>query len=95
MGRRHRHLGLGAAASLAEPYELTFFPLDDGPNKLMDDSAIPKTMETNYRGLRGKKTALTVNKSTKPLIAKVFADMAAAVKVLETVGTARPGGRRT
>ncbi|MFI9847618.1 glycosyltransferase [Nonomuraea sp. NPDC051941] len=69
-----------ASASLAEPYGLRFIPLHDGPNTLIDDPQIREAIETNYRGLRGKKTALTVIKRTKPLMAKVFADMAAAAK---------------
>ncbi|MEV5889140.1 glycosyltransferase [Nonomuraea fuscirosea] len=39
-----------AMASLAEPYGLTFAPLHDGPNTLMDDPWIREAIETNYRG---------------------------------------------
>ncbi|MDP4511269.1 glycosyltransferase [Nonomuraea turcica] len=67
-----------ASASLAEPYGLPFAALDDGPNRLIDDPDIREAIETNYRGLRGKKIALTVIKRTKPLMAQVLADMAAA-----------------
>ncbi|TDD17749.1 nucleotide disphospho-sugar-binding domain-containing protein [Nonomuraea diastatica] len=69
-----------ASASLGEPYGLPYIPLDDGPNTLIDDPDIREAIETNYRGLRGKKIALTVIKRTKPLMAKVFADMIAAAE---------------
>ncbi|MFG1708045.1 glycosyltransferase [Nonomuraea sp. M3C6] len=68
------------SASVAQPYGLTYFPLDDGPNKLIDDSEIREAIENNYRGLRGKKVALDVMRRTKPLMARVMADMAAAAE---------------
>ncbi|WP_084962925.1 glycosyltransferase [Thermoactinospora rubra] len=68
-----------ASASLAEPYGMPFLPLDDGPNKLIDDPEIRQAIETNYRGLRGKKIALQVMRRTKPLMGQVFADMIRAV----------------
>ncbi|MEU8363845.1 glycosyltransferase [Nonomuraea sp. NPDC048882] len=69
-----------AMASLAEPYGLTFAPLHDGPNTLMDDPGIREAIETNYRGLRGKGVALEVMRRTKPLMARVFDDMATAAQ---------------
>ncbi|MEV4222769.1 glycosyltransferase [Nonomuraea sp. NPDC049725] len=65
-----------AMASLAEPYGLAFAPVHDGPNTLIDDPEILEAIETNYRGLRGKKVALRVMRRSKPLMARVFDDMA-------------------
>ncbi|MFI9561571.1 glycosyltransferase [Nonomuraea endophytica] len=69
-----------ASASLAEPYGLRFFPVHDGPNTLMDEVEIREAIETNYRGLRGKKIALQVMRRSKPLMARVLADMAETVE---------------
>ncbi|MGN9843963.1 glycosyltransferase [Nonomuraea sp. H19] len=70
-------LGAPAAlASIARGHGIPFAPLDDGPNKLIDDPGIREAIETNYRGLRGKKVALQVMRRSKPLMAKVFDDMA-------------------
>ncbi|GAA2851471.1 glycosyltransferase [Nonomuraea rubra] len=65
-----------AMAALAEPHGITFAPVDDGTNKLIDDPGIREAIESNYRGLRGKKVALEVMRRSKPLLAKVFDDMA-------------------
>ncbi|GAA1761568.1 glycosyltransferase [Nonomuraea bangladeshensis] len=65
-----------AMASLAEPHGIAFAPLHDGPNTLLDDPDIRQAVETNYRGLRGKKVALQVMRRTKPLMAEVFANVA-------------------
>ncbi|NRQ36951.1 glycosyltransferase family 1 protein [Nonomuraea sp. NN258] len=65
-----------AMAALAEPYGIAFAPLHDGPNTLIDDPDIRQAVETNYRGLRGKKVALQVMRRSKPLMAAVFDDMA-------------------
>lgn len=69
-----------ASAALAERYGLPFFPLNDGPNTLMDEPEIREAIETNYRGLRGKQVALRVMRRSKPLMARVIRDMAAAVR---------------
>ncbi|NUW44533.1 glycosyltransferase [Nonomuraea rhodomycinica] len=74
-------LGAPAAmASLAEPYGIPYAPLHDGPNTLIDDPEIRQAIETNYRGLRGKGIALRVMRRSKPLMAKVLDDMAAAAE---------------
>ncbi|MGP4101175.1 glycosyltransferase [Nonomuraea sp. KM90] len=71
-------LGAPAAmAGLAEPHGITYAPVDDGTNKLMDDPGIREAIDTNYRGLRGKKVALEVMRRSKSLMAQVFDDMAA------------------
>ncbi|RBQ20711.1 glycosyltransferase [Spongiactinospora rosea] len=70
-------LGAPAAmASLAEPYGIAFAPVHDGPNTLIADPRIRAAIETNYRGARGKKIALEVMRRSRPLMAKVFDDMA-------------------
>jgi sterol 3beta-glucosyltransferase len=65
-----------ASASLAEPYGLAFAPVHDGPNTLIEDPQIRAAIDTNYRGLRGKKVAWEVMRASKPLMARVFDDMA-------------------
>ena len=67
-----------ASASLVMPYGLQFVPVHDGPNTLVDDPQILEAIETNYRGLRGKRVAFEVMRRSKPLMARVFADMVAA-----------------
>lgn len=69
-----------ASAPLAEAHGLPFAPLDDGPNKLIDDPRIRLAIESNYRGLRGKLTAFNVIRATKPLMVAVFDDMATAAE---------------
>lgn len=56
-----------ASADLAEPYGIRFAPLDDGPNELIDDPEIREAIETNYRGIHGKRIALQVMRRSKPL----------------------------
>ncbi|HEY3684714.1 MAG TPA: glycosyltransferase [Streptosporangiaceae bacterium] len=70
--------GPAGLASVAEPYGIPYAPLDDGPNTLMDAPEIRAAVETNYRGLRGKAIAMTVVRRTRPLLARVLEDMAAA-----------------
>jgi sterol 3beta-glucosyltransferase len=64
-----------ASESLVAPYGLDFAAVHDGPNTLIDDPQLREAIETNYRGLRGKKIAWEVMRRSKPLIARVFADM--------------------
>lgn len=71
-----------ASAGLAVPNGIAFVAVHDGPNTLIDDPEIREAIETNYRGWRGKRIALEVMRRSKPLMARVFADM---------VGSA-PGG---
>ncbi len=80
-----------ASASLAAPYDLPFAAVHDGPNTLVDDPRILEAIETNYRGLRGKKVALEVMRLSKPLMAKVCADMVAAARAGADVVVHLPG----
>jgi sterol 3beta-glucosyltransferase len=66
-----------ASASLVAPYGLQFVAVHDGPNTL-DDPALLEAIETNFRGLRGKRVALDAMRRSKPQMARVFADMLAA-----------------
>jgi sterol 3beta-glucosyltransferase len=66
-----------ASATLAAPYGLDFVAVHDGPNTLVDDPRIREAIDTNYRGLRGKRVAWDVMRRSKPLMAQVFADMVA------------------
>ncbi|GAA2796612.1 glycosyltransferase [Kribbella solani] len=59
-GHSARLGGPAASAGLAESYGVKFVPLADGPNELYGDEAIREVLETNYRGLRGKRLAMTV-----------------------------------
>ncbi|GAA5057102.1 sterol 3beta-glucosyltransferase [Thermocatellispora tengchongensis] len=80
-----------AMAGLARPHGITFAPVHDGPNTLMDDPHIRQAIETNYRGLRGKKIALEVMRRTKPLMAQVFEDMAEVAQAGADVVVHAPG----
>lgn len=69
---------LAAPASFAgdvAAQEVEFAPLDDGPNRLLDDSLLKEAIEGGYRGLRGKLTALSTIKRIKPLMADVLRDV--------------------
>ncbi|MGC7101252.1 glycosyltransferase [Amycolatopsis lurida] len=73
------HVLLGApagSASLSEPYGIPFAPLSDDLND-MDDPRIRKAIETNYRGLRGKLTAIRLMKRAKAELRTVYDEMAA------------------
>ncbi|MFD0887182.1 glycosyltransferase, partial [Streptosporangium algeriense] len=65
-----------AMAALAEPYGLDFAPVHDGPNTLIDDPEVREAIETNYRGIRGKRVALRVMRRSKPLLARALEDAA-------------------
>lgn len=83
-----------AAESLVAPYGLDFAPVHDGPNTLMDDPVIRDAIETNYRGLRGKKIALEVMRRSGPLLARVLTDMVeAAPGGTDVVVAGSPGHR--
>ncbi|MEU8038600.1 glycosyltransferase [Streptosporangium sp. NPDC049078] len=85
-----------ASASLAEPHNLPFAPVHDGPNTLLDAPHIRQAIETNYRGLAGKKVALQVMRASKPLMARVFTDMVTVAQAgadLVVHGPSIPGHR--
>ncbi|WP_440066740.1 glycosyltransferase [Streptosporangium sp. OZ121] len=85
-----------ASASLAEPHGLPFAPVHDGPNTLIDDPQIRRAIESNYRGMAGKKIALQVMRASKPLMARVFTDMVTVAQEgadLVVYGPSVPGHR--
>ncbi|WP_246258656.1 glycosyltransferase [Amycolatopsis anabasis] len=66
--------------AVAESHGVRCTPLDDGPNRLMGDPEVRAAMDTNYRGLRGKRIAVQVLRKSAPLMARVLDDMAAAAE---------------
>lgn len=74
---------LAAPASFAEgvlAHDVEFAPLDDGPNRLLDDPLFKEAIEGGYRGVRGKFTALSAINRIKPLMADVLRDVGAVAK---------------
>ncbi|MEU3648800.1 glycosyltransferase [Lentzea sp. NPDC034063] len=57
-----------------------FAPLDDGPNRLLDDPLFKEAIEGGYRGLRGKITALSTINRIKPLMGDVLRDVGAVAR---------------
>jgi sterol 3beta-glucosyltransferase len=69
---------LAAPASFstaAAEHAVVFAPLDEGPNRLVDDPLLKEAIEGGYRGLRGKITAIGMVRRIKPLMAQVFHDV--------------------
>jgi sterol 3beta-glucosyltransferase len=64
------------SASLAEPYGVPFAPLSDDLND-MGDPKVREAIETNYRGLRGKLTAVRLMARAKAELRKVYDEIAA------------------
>ncbi|GGU17036.1 glycosyltransferase [Lentzea flava] len=74
---------LAAPASFAEAVGaqgVEFAPLDDGPNRLMDDPVLKEAIEGGYRGVRGKITAWSTVQRIKPLMAHVLRDLGAVAR---------------
>ncbi len=59
---------------------MEFAPLDEGPNRLMNDLAAREAIEGGYRGMRGKITAVRMVRRIKPLMVAVLADVGAAAR---------------
>ncbi|RSM70421.1 glycosyltransferase [Amycolatopsis sp. WAC 01375] len=68
-------------ADTAVEHDIEFAPLDEGPNRLMDDPVVQEAIEGGYRGLRGKITAVRTARRIKPLMAIVLHDVGVAAKV--------------
>lgn len=77
--REHGHEALLAApasfADAAGEHGVEFAPLDEGPNRLMDDPVIKEAIDGGYRGLRGKMIAARTVQRIKPLMADVLHDV--------------------
>ncbi|GLZ32055.1 glycosyl transferase family 1 [Lentzea sp. NBRC 105346] len=70
---------LAAPRSFADSiraHDVEFAPLDDGPNRLLDDPVLKEAIEGGYRGVQGKITALSTIRRIKPLMANVLRDLA-------------------
>jgi sterol 3beta-glucosyltransferase len=65
------------SASLAKPYDVPFAPLSDDMNTGMGDPKVREAIETNYRGLQGKLTAIRLIRQAKSELRKVYDQMAA------------------
>lgn len=59
----------------AAAHDVEFAPLDEGPNKLLDDPLLAEAIEGGYRGVRGKITAISTIRRIKPLMADVLRDV--------------------
>ena len=60
--------------------DVEFAPLDNGPNRLLEDPLMAEAIEGGYRGIRGKITALSTIRRIKPLMADVLRDVGAVAR---------------
>ncbi|MCP2262523.1 sterol 3beta-glucosyltransferase [Streptoalloteichus tenebrarius] len=67
-------------AGAAADHGVEFAPLDEGPNRLLDDPVVREAISGGYRGVRGKITAARVARRIKPLMADVLRDVGAAAR---------------
>ncbi|WP_338019544.1 hypothetical protein [Saccharothrix deserti] len=65
----------GSFAPAASEHGVEFAPLDEGPNRLMDDPVVRQAVEGGYRGVRGKVTAVRTARRIKPLMGAVLHDV--------------------
>jgi sterol 3beta-glucosyltransferase len=65
-----------SSAALAEPYCERVIPLDDGTNKLVGDRAAWQAVESNFRGLRGKRLGWQLLRHNRAAMSRVFDDLA-------------------
>ncbi|WP_082404180.1 glycosyltransferase [Saccharothrix sp. NRRL B-16348] len=77
--RERGHEALLAApesfAPAASEHGVRFAPLDEGPNRLMDDPVVREAVDGGYRGVRGKITAVRTARRIKPLMGAVLHDV--------------------
>ncbi|MEV6236691.1 glycosyltransferase [Lentzea sp. NPDC051838] len=67
-------------AGAAAEHGVEFAPLDEGPNRLMDDPVVKEAIDGGYRGISGKITAVRTARRIKPLMADVLRDVGAAAR---------------
>ncbi|MEV6715234.1 glycosyltransferase [Lentzea sp. NPDC051208] len=67
-------------ASSVLQQDVAFAPLDNGPNRLLEDPLTAEAIEGGYRGVRGKITALSTIRRIKPLMADVLRDVGAVAR---------------
>ena len=65
-----------SSATLAEPHCARVIPLDDGTNKLVGDRAAWQAVESNFRGLRGKRLGWRLLRHNRLAMSRVFDDLA-------------------
>lgn len=65
-----------SAAALAEPHGVPFAPAIDEMNAFMEQPRVRRAMESNFRGLSGKRTALELTLAAKPAMVRFLAEMA-------------------
>lgn len=65
-----------SSATLAEPHCARAIPLDDGTNKLVGDRAAWQAVESNFRGLRGKRLGWRLLRHNRLAMSRVFDDLA-------------------
>ncbi|WP_223165483.1 glycosyltransferase [Lentzea indica] len=61
-------------AAAAAEHAVPFAPLDEGPNRLLNEPLLKEAIEGGYRGVRGKITAIRTVRRIKPLMADVLRD---------------------
>jgi sterol 3beta-glucosyltransferase len=83
MRERGHEAVLAAPASFeaaALDNDVEFAPLDEGPNRLMTDPVVQEAVDSGYRGVRGKITAVRTVRRIKPLMADVLNDVGAVAR---------------
>ncbi|MGO1056113.1 nucleotide disphospho-sugar-binding domain-containing protein [Crossiella sp. CA198] len=78
-GHQARLAAPASFAAQAAEYGVDFAPLDEGPNRLLTDPAAREAIETGYRGVRGKISAVRTLRRIKPLMSAVLRDLGRAV----------------
>ncbi len=75
-----------SSAALAEPHCEQVIPLDDGTNRFVDDRAAWEAVESNFRGLRGKRLGLRFLLRNRAAMRRVFDDLAALASAMAAAG---------
>ncbi|NUT47878.1 MAG: glycosyltransferase family 1 protein [Saccharothrix sp.] len=65
----------GSFAAAARDHDVEFAPLDEGPNRLLDDPVAEQALAEGYRGVKGKVAAVRMVARIKPLMARVLDDL--------------------
>ncbi|WP_165367671.1 glycosyltransferase, partial [Phytoactinopolyspora endophytica] len=78
-GHRVTLVAPAASAGMAEPYCERVVKIHDGPNVLADDKSVVNSLESRFRGLRGKVGLITTARKTRRLVRTYLGDIAAMV----------------
>ncbi|PRX98804.1 glycosyltransferase [Allonocardiopsis opalescens] len=65
-----------SAAALAEPHGVPFAPIVDEMNAFVEQPRVRHAMETNFRGLSGKRMAVELMLASRPAMIRCLAEMA-------------------